>query len=302
MIFHHRGAEGTETDKKNWGSGSWIRTPSVSVPSALFVLSVVIPFAVLSCAGSSHFVRGYAAPSAEELLQAVRARQAAVRGINVETRATSWLGGERVRGTVQMLVERSGRLRFEAEVSLQGTVAALTVDGGQFAFIDHQKHLFRKGPACPGNVAALIRIPLAPAEVAAILLGDIPLPEDSKAASVEWDSGRGADVLTVDGQMGTKLWLGLRRPNAQFPAWDVVFVEGLDARGRWRVSYEDFERVSGVALPRLVRFAEPGKDFDDGVEIKIRERALNPTFPDGAFTLEPPSGYRVELAACGALY
>jgi len=244
-------------------------------------------------------VRSYPAPSAEELLQAVRARQAAVRGINVETRATSWLGGERVRGTVQMLVERGGRLRFEAEVSLQGTVAALTVDDGQFAFIDHQKHLFRKGPACPDNVAAMIRIPLAPAEVAAILLGDIPLPVGSKSATVEWDSRRGADVLAVESQLGTKLLLGLRRPNGQVAAWDVVFVEGVDARGRWQVSYEDFERVSGVALPRLVRFAEPGKSFDDGVEIKIRERTLNPLFPEGAFALTPPSGYQVELAACG---
>ena len=181
-------------------------------------------------------------------------------------------------------------------------MAVLTVDGGQFAFIDHQKRLFRKGPACPANVAAIIRIPLAPAEVAAILLGDIPLPDGSKAASVEWDSSRGADVLAVESQAGAKLLLGMRRPNPQLPAWDVVFVEGLDAgaRGRWQVSYEDFDRTSGVALPRLVRFAEPGKNFDDGVEIKIRERALNPAFPEGAFTLEPPSGYRVEVAACGA--
>jgi hypothetical protein len=244
-------------------------------------------------------VRSYPAPSAEELLQVVRARQAAVRGMNVETRATSWLGGERVRGTVQMLVERGGRLRFEAEVSLQGTVAALTVDGGQFAFIDHQKHLFRKGPACPDNVAAMVRIPLAPAEVAAILLGDVPLPDGDHLATVTWDSRRAADVLAVESQQGAKLLLGLRRPNAQVPTWDVVFVEGFDARGRWQVSYEDFERVSGVALPRLVRFAEPGKSFDDGVEVKIRERALNPSFPEGALALTPPSGYQVELAACG---
>jgi len=162
--------------------------------------------------------------------------------------------------------------------------------------------VFRKGPACPENVAGLIRIPLAPTEVAAILLGDIPLPDGSKASAVDWDSRRGADVLAVESQLGAKLWLGLRRPNPQVPAWDVVFVEGLDvgARGRWRVSYEDFEHVSGVALPRLVRFAEPSKDFDDGVEIKIRERALNPMFPDKAFTLEVPHGYRIELAACGA--
>ena len=106
-------------------------------------------------------------------------------------------------------------------------------------------------------------------------------------------------MLAVESQLGTKLLLGLRRPNGQVAAWDVVFVEGVDARGRWQVSYEDFERLSGVALPRLVRFAEPGKSFDDGVEIKIRERTLNPLFPEGAFALTPPSGYQVELAACG---
>ena len=289
MLFHHGGTESTTSE------GPCVH----GVRSAL--ASIALALLGTGCAGSGQMVRSYAAPSAEELLKALRARQTAVRGINVETRATSWLGGERVRGTVQMLVERGGRLRFEAEVSLQGTVAVLTVDGGQFAFIDHQKHLFRKGPACPANVAAMIRIPLAPAEVAAILLGDIPLPDGSKAATVEWDSARGSDVLAVESQMGAKLWLGLHRPNSQIAAWDVVFIEGLDmgARGRWRVSYEDFERVLGIALPRLVRFAEPGKDFDDGVEIRVRERALNPTFPEGAFTLEPPSGYKVELAACG---
>jgi hypothetical protein len=268
----------------------------------LALASIALASLAVGCADSAHFVRDYPPPSAGELLQAVRARQAAVRGMNVETRATSWLSGERVRGTVQMLVERGGRLRFEAEVALQGTVALLTVDGGQFAFIDNQKHLFRKGPACPANVAALIRIPLAPAEVAAILLGDVPLAKDAQPTTVDWDSNRGADVLAVDGQFGTKLWLGLRRPNPRLPAWDVVFVEGLEpgARGRWRVSYQDFEHIAGVSLPRLVRFAEPGKDFDDGVEIKIRERILNPPFPQGAFTLAPPSGYRVEFATCGA--
>jgi hypothetical protein len=221
--------------------------------------------------------------------------------MNVETRATSWLGGKRVRGTVQMLVERSGQLRFEAEVALQGTVALLAVDRGQFTFIDHQKHVFRKGPACPANVATLIAIPLAPPEVAAILLGDVPLPEGSKALGVEWDSQRGADVLVLGGPQGSALWLGLRRPNSAAPAWDVLYLEGQDvgAKDRWRVAYEDLERSGQVALPRLVRFAEPGKGWDDGVEIKIRERTLNPAFPEGAFTLAQPAGYTVEVAACG---
>jgi len=266
---------------------------------ALLCLALVPLFA--ACAGAKHATRSYPAPTADELLAAVRARQAAVTGMNVEARATSWLGGERVRGTVQMLVGRGGQLRFEAEVALQGTVALLAVDQGQFTFIDHQKHLFRKGPACPTNVAALVRIPLAPAEVAAILLGDVPLPKDGKALAVEWDGERGADVLVLGGPQGATLWLGLRRPNAAVPAWDVLYLEGQEAgtKDRWRVAYEDFDRSTRVALPRLVRFAEAGKSFDDGVEIRIRERTLNPSFPEGAFQLVQPDGYTVEQATCG---
>lgn len=269
----------------------------VAFPLVAFLLAA-------GCAGTLKATRSYPAPTADELLQAVRDRQARVRSINVETRATSWLGGERVRGTVQMLVERGGQLRFEAEVALQGTVALLTVDHGQFAFIDHQKHLFRKGAACPGNVAELVRIPLAPAEVAAILLGDVTLPPaDDGKASVDWDGGRAADVLSVETQAGTRAWLGLRRPNPQLAAWDVVFLEGQDSARpqRWRVSYEDFEHSAGIALPRLIRFAEPGQSFDDGVEIKIRERTVNQSFPPGAFTLEPPPGYRLVEARCGSV-
>jgi hypothetical protein len=199
-----------------------------------------------------------------------------------------------------MLATRTGQLRFEAEVTLQGTIAALAVDAGQFTFIDYQKQVFRQGPACPANVAALIRIPLAPTAVAAVLLGDAPIQDTTRAVGIEWDSARGADVLVLDDPSGTTLWLGLRRPNPMAGAWDVVFLEGsaAGAKGRWRVSYEELEHVSGVALPRLVRFAEPGKGFDDGVEIRVRERAINPTFPDNAFTLQKPPGYPVELAGC----
>jgi outer membrane lipoprotein-sorting protein len=263
-------------------------------------LAVLVATAV-GCTSARLSTRAYPAPTVDELWSVVRARQTAVRSMNVEARATSWLGGERVRGTVQMLVGRNGRLRFEAEVALQGTVALLAVSDGRFSFIDHQKRVFRQGPACPANVAAMIRIPLQPAEVAAILLGDVPLPADRGGVSVTWDGTRAADVLVVPGPQRSTLWLGLRRPNPKLAAWDAIYLEGqeLGGKGKWRVAYEDLERVGPVALPRLVRFAEAGKDWDDGVEIKIRERELNPSFPEGAFTLEPPTGYKVETAACG---
>jgi hypothetical protein len=272
----------------------------VTAPRKALTLAVAM-LAAGGCCGTRVSNRPYPPPSADELVAAVRARQSAVTGMNVEARATSWLGGERVRGTVQMLVARDGRLRFEAEVAVQGTVALLAVDHAEFTFVDNGKHLFRRGPACPANVASLIRIPLEPAQVAAILLGDLPLPADTGDAKLDWDGKRAADVLVLPGPYGSTFWLGLRRANPAAPAWDVVFLEGRGPRdpAPWRVAYDDFERKGAVALPRLIRFAEPGKDWDDGVEIKIRERVPNPAFPDGAFTLTPPPGYAIEEAACG---
>ena len=254
-------------------------------------LPFVVGFLIISCASTTPAQRTYPVPTADELLAALRARQTAVHSVNLETRTTSWLGGERVRGTVQMLVERAGNLRFEAEVSLQGMVAALAVHDGTFVFVDHQKKTFRQGLATANDVASLIRIPLPAQAVAAILLGDVFFPEASQALDVGWD--RGADVLHLLTPDGVQLWISLRRPAPAVAAWEVVAVAGQSpfARARWRVSYEDLQRSDGQSFPVLIRFAEPGRDFDDGVEIKVRDRILNPTLPVDAFLLAPPPGY-----------
>jgi hypothetical protein len=250
---------------------------------------------LLGCAASAPSQRAYPAPTADELMAALRARQAAVRGLNLEARVTSWMGGERVRGTVQMLVDRNGDLRFEAEVSLQGVVAALAVHQGHFVFVDHQKKIFRQGPATPADVASLIRIPLPSQAVAAVLLGDAYVPEGSKPLDVTWADG--ADVLHVQTPDG-ELRIDLQRPVPQKPAWDVVAVSGQQpaSKGRWRVVFQDRQRWEGQAIPMLVRFAEPGRSFDDGVEIKVKERMVNPTFPPEAFVMTPPPGYTFETS------
>lgn len=242
------------------------------------------------------------APAASVLLEALKARHHALRTLELETRTTSWLSGERVRATVSMLVDRAGRLRFEAEIPVQGAVAALTVRGNEFSLLDMQHHVFHKGPACADNVARLIPIPLLPEEIAAILLGDAPLGPETEAIEVGWDGQRQADVLTivrrVDGAPARRLWVTMRPAQG---GCDVLAVEGQSAgaKDRWRVSYDDRTRADGVSLPTLIRFAEPGKSFDDGVEIKVKERlGVNRALRDEQFKLLPPAGYPVETLPC----
>jgi hypothetical protein len=252
------------------------------------------------CAHATPISRPYAAPAAADLLRALEARQAAVKTMNARARATSWIGGERLRATVLMLVDRAGRLRFEAEVSLQGTVSILTTDDGRFQLLDLHKNQLQHGPACPANVASLIRIPLAPDEVAAILLGDVKLPAPSAAngdATVEWDGGRGADVLIVRDQ-GREIRVLFRR-NGE--AEEVIGAAAANASGPlWRTSYEDLENgPGGVRLPSVIRFAERAGSFDDGVEIRFKDRTPNAALRPTDFTIVPPAGAAVIEVGCG---
>lgn len=262
--------------------------------------AVVLACALTACcAHAQPTVRPYPPPAAGALIAALAAQQAAVRGMNARVRATSWLGGERVRATVNMLVERDGHLRLEAEISLQGTVATLATDGTTFALFDAHKNEFSRGPACPANVASLIRIPLAPADIAAVLLGDAHTlaAVDPATASVGWDAARGADVLAVPAREGGTLQFLFRGDG---PARTLVAVDRVGAAGAplWRTAYEDHETAGGARVPGLIRFAEANSSFEDGVEIKFKDRAINAAPPAGAFTLSPPAGATVVDVGC----
>ena len=259
---------------------------------------LVLALLAAGCARPGAVVRPYPPPTPDALLAALRARQAAVPGMSARVRATSWLSSERVRATVNMLVERDGRLRFEAEVSLQGTVATLATDGVTFELLDAQKNELSRGPACPGNVASLIRIPLAPADVAAILLGDARPPDGGAAPTVAWDSAAGTDVLSLPDPTGGALQIAFRGTGADRRLTGATRIGGNGAR-LWRAAYEDFEAAGAEWLPRTIRFAEAGASFDDGVEIRFRDRAVGAAVPAGAFTLTPPPGMTVRDVGCG---
>jgi hypothetical protein len=216
-----------------------------------------------------------------------------------------------------MLVDRSGRLRFEAEVSLQGTVAVLATDGRRFAFLDATRNELRRGPACPANVASLIRIPLGPPEVAAILLGDVRLPTPIGVGNgtVDWDPAHAADVLVVRRNDGWLRVSFLRVGGAGAARHEDRIVgavaTGPDGRARWRVAFQDFADVPAgaprggasaarvaVSMPGTIRFAEGEGSFDEGVEIKFKERTLNDSPTANAFELSAAPGTATFEVGC----
>jgi hypothetical protein len=273
--------------------------------------------ALLALAGCAHASVAvprpgdHPAPSPQSLFAVLVERHQALRTTELETRTTSWLGKDRARATVLMLVDRAGRLRFEAEVPVQGAVASLTVQGREFNFLDLQQRVFRRGPACPANVALLIPIPLMPDEIAAVLLGDAPLGEGARPIEVLWDGQRRADVLVIErpsAGAAARLWVTFSDAGGR-P--EVVAVEGephvdpgaSPSRPHWRVAYDERSPVAQTtqSLPTLIRFAEPGRSFDDGVEIKVKTRlGVNRPLRDESFVLTPPPGYPIEVLRCPA--
>jgi hypothetical protein len=256
--------------------------------------------AILGLAGCPHHVRierPYPPPTAASLRELVGARQQQVRTLNGRVRATSWMGGDRVKATVLVLAERPGRLRLEAEVTLQGTVAVLATDGARFAFLDTRQNELRRGPACPANVASLIRIPLAPQDVAAILLGDGPpvAPAAADDDKVTWDGDLGADVLDLAAPNGGRTHYAIKQLGGRVQIAAVTAV-ATGSSPIWRVSFEDFTDVRAstdptapaLSLPETIHFAEGTTSFDDGVEIHFKDRTLNDPSPPDAFTLTAP--------------
>jgi outer membrane lipoprotein-sorting protein len=255
--------------------------------------------AIACCAHAQPTVRAYLAPEPSALLATLAAHQAAVRGMNASARATSWIDGTRVRATVNMLVERDGHLRFEAEVRLQGMVAALATDGTTFSLYDARKNEVNHGPACPANVASLLRIPLAPADVAALLLGDVRLPDGAQPdKQVSWDAARGADVLVVRTRDGGVLQLMFRGSKEAERALVAVVRSSASGARQWQASFEDVKNAGGVPLPETIRFAEGNASFDDGVEILFKDRKLNTPPAANAFTLATPAGATVREVGC----
>jgi len=264
--------------------------------------TLVLPLFLAACPRHGRIERVYPPPAPAELRQMLAARQAAVTSINGSARATSWLGGDRIRATVLVLAERAGRLRLEAEVSLQGTVAILATDGRRFALLDVRKNELRRGPACPANIASLIRIPLSPAEVTAIFLGDAKLPDGDPANdSVDWDGDSGTDVLVVPGATG-QLRYHFRHRDTGPPL--LVGVTSVDAAQKpiWRVAFEEFvdvpSRRGAVSLPQMIHYAEGSSSYDDGVEIKFKDRTANDPIAPDAFTLSPPAGTPTVEVGC----
>jgi hypothetical protein len=232
-------------------------------------------------------------PTAAQLIQHLRDRAARIKALRTEAKV-DYLAekGDRIKLSMTFLTELPSRLRIDAENPLGGTIASLATDGKTFQLLDSRENRFLSGEAAPCNLARLIRIRLAPADLIAVIQGGAPIL--GQPTVVEWDPENGGhEVLVLRGEGGVT-----ERIELTPKTWDVASAEatGPDGKVIYRVIHEEFSDEGGLRLPRRSHLFDPSHAAD--AKIRYKEREANPTVPANAFHLDAPSGLPTETVSC----
>lgn len=222
------------------------------------------------------------------------------RSIKAEARVTQWGRHGRVRGTVWMLLERPGRVRFDV-MSQLGPAAVLTSDGESFQLTDLREGSFLYGPTCPQNLARLLGISVDAVDVLKLLTGDTPLIEATEQ-HIECRGGRYVVTLVGDDGQTQVLSFSVDEADREAPPDQQRLtlrrstVWGPNGARRWEATYDGYVQVDGYDFPTEVRFVDEVNDADTSVRVK--SISLNPEVPDDAFRQSPRPGMSVEMAPC----
>jgi len=237
--------------------------------------------------------RPYAAPTAQELTAAVRARGLRVSSLRGETRMSHRSSQGKVKATVRLMARRGGSLRFDVVSPFDTPLATLVVSGGRFALIDAEKNRHFHGPAAPCNIARLLQVMLEPDDILTILGGSTPLISHQRA-SVAWDARAGAEVLTLSGPAAVQTV----RLDGYGRRWDLLSSEVRTSAGELvlRVEASDQREVKGLRLPRAIHVSQPklGAELD----LTFKQEEVNLELPEGAFELPAAGGLPSQEVQC----
>src|SRR5262249_8134230 len=191
----------------------------------------------------------------------------------------------RVNLKVYMLAAWGGKLRFQAMSPNESTAADLASDGKTYCFMDVNANCGECGPATPNSVASLIRIPLHPDQVVAVLLGSAPVLDGTATLAWKDDGGREVLSLAKDG------WTEQIELDGTDRRWDVLAAElkGPDGKVAWTLQHKDFHDVGGVRLPGASLFEQEG----DTVRILWKDQSVGAAIPAAKFHFTPPAGLPV---------
>jgi outer membrane lipoprotein-sorting protein len=254
----------------------------------------VAALALLVLRGSSclNVKRPYKAPTAKEVIAALRVRSARVRTMRGETRMNHRTDQGKVKATVRMMASQGGRLRFDAVSPFDTPLATLVTSGGRFALVDAQKNRHYHGPASPCNIARLLRVAMQPDDMLTVLGGSTPIIEH-KSASVAWDDRAFEEVLTLKGSQLTQTV----RLDGTDRRWDLRLSEIRDSEGLLlSIKASDYKTRGGLRLPQRIKVEQPRNKAQ--LDVTFKQQEVNVKLPDAAFELPEARGMPSQKVDC----
>lgn len=227
-----------------------------------------------------------------QLLSSLTARQQAISRLRGLARVV--YAGPHEKGSARQAVAVETPAQFRLELFSPVGIALLTACDGRVlaAYVPQEKTLYR-GAATAANIARFIRIPLAPHDIASLLLGLPVFPTHGTIRSVQTDPETGEYRLTMGSaqQETHTLWfapqqLWLTRWEARAPAGTL----------RARAIFADYRKVGHLYFPFEIFLSDV--QHQQEASIYYEQVELNPPLPDSLFTLGPiPGVQEVEVDA-----
>jgi len=268
----------------------------VAVNSGIQVLSANPSFALLLplsllLAGCPHRVDFGPAglpTSAEDLLKRIEVAEAAVIGIKGEAKLK--LQSPQTNGSVTLFaaVSQPAYIHLEQLDFFGKPQGILISDGVTFGLYDGQAGKYFHGPATAQNVARFVPIAVAPAELAALLLGRAPrIPHESAEMNVE------NDVVTLTLKKG-----GVTQTLTIAPPSYRVGKSTVTGMSAYDLSFENIEDTGALTYPRRVVLSSPQTSLR--IELNYKDVALNETPDLTLYEMTPPANVpSVEVDAAG---
>jgi outer membrane lipoprotein-sorting protein len=181
-----------------------------------------------------------------------------------------------------IVVRRPDSLRVEARSPL-GVALLVAAQGDQLAIFEPGKNRFSRGHATAETLYKYVRIPMAPADAVALLMGLAPrdFPQDSVPDSV---SNEGAMTVATYGNSAS----GLRQLGFADGKLAMVRETTPDNRVSYEVRYRDYHDIGGVMFAYVVDADFP--TAQSHVTFRFLRPIVNGDVPASTFVLTPAPG------------
>jgi outer membrane lipoprotein-sorting protein len=269
------------------------------MPDWLRAFGLIATLAATACPGGGVSPPADAHTSAEAVLELARAYvSSGPATVAIEARASQYSDQGGLKGKVEILAERPGRLRMTGLSPTDDMVSVLATDGTRFTAFERGAKVCFVGRACPSNVGRFVSIPLEADELVGVLTGRPPIiPHGERRLT--WDRdvggyrlelfGAGADLAMSRGRV-QRLWVG----HDDGRILRTALIEG--GKTIVDVRYSAMVKRDGHLMPTRLD-AKLARDSTD-LRLDYRDIDLSPELGDGAFAFVCPGGTTLEELPC----